>query len=152
METYPASYLAFTTTSHATADDSSRAGADSALEDLLHQKSHILSKKLEILGAEMWWRLHIASRNLTSLEEDKSKVQDMLSQPDVAANYQLREHQEKRVLYQSLFQIETEQRSQQVECWRDVVNVMRDFLAVWEAHEQSRARAIFLNNVGTGTA
>lgn len=125
--------------------------ADSSLEQLIHQKSGILNRKLEILAAEIWWRLHLTSRNLSSLEDDTARLTDMLNQLDVAANYQVREHQDKGVFYRKLFDLQTEKRSQQVECWRDVVTVMRDFLTFWEGHEQAKARAIFLEHVGTGT-
>jgi len=121
-----------------------------SLDDLILQQSAILAHKLDIPGAEIWWRLHVSSRNLTALADDRDHVQDLLDRLHVAANYHLREHQEKGVLYRKLFELETEQRSERVECWRDVVMVMRDFLEVWEAHEQARAKAIFIQNVGTG--
>jgi hypothetical protein len=128
------------------------AGAsDDSLDDLIHQKSAILGRKLDILAAEIWWRLHISARNLAALADDKALLQDMLNRLDLAANYHRREHQEKGILYRKLFDLETEQRTERVECWRDVVMVMRDFLEVWEAHEQARARAMFIQNVGTGT-
>lgn len=124
---------------------------DESLEDLLHQKSEILDRKLEILAAEIRWRLHVGVQNLASLASDRARLQEMLSRLDVAARYHVREHQEKGVLYRKLFDLETETRSQQVECWRDVVLVMRDFLLAWETHEQTKARARFINDVGTGT-
>ena len=42
--------------------------------------------------------------------------------------------------------LEKERRTEDVECWRDVVMVMRDFLVVWEAHEQAKTKAIFLEH------
>ena len=135
----------------ATANAASSGETDSALEDLLHHKSHLQARKLEILASELFWRLRVAAENVRSLEEDSSAVQQMLNQLTIAANYGLREHQEKAPLYRRRFEIETEHRAQKVECWRDMANVMRDFLTTWEAHEQARARAIFLNDVGTGT-
>jgi len=125
--------------------------AKNALDDVIHSKSKILSKKLEILSAEIWWRLDITSKNLNQLADDKTQLQEMITKLDRSANYHLREHREKGVLYRKIFDIEEEKRSQQVECWRDVVMVMRDFLEIWENHEQSESRAIFLHNVGTGT-
>ena len=127
------------------------AKADRALEDLIHGKSRILSKKLDILSAEIRWRLHLASQNLAHLDTDQSRLQDSLHRLDRDAHYHLRDHQEKSPLYRKLFELETERRSQQTECWRDVFLVMKDFLAVWEAHEQSKARAQFIQHVGTGT-
>ena len=125
--------------------------ADPGLEALIQQKSRILARKLDILAAEIWWRLHIGARNLHSLQEDKQRLDQMLNRLDHAALYHLREHQEKGPLYRTLFALETETRAQHIECWRDVAMVMRDFLYAWEAHEQARSRAIFIDHVGTGT-
>jgi hypothetical protein len=136
----------------ATANAASSGETDSALENLLHQKSHLQARKLEILAAELRWRLHLAAQNLHTLEQDQSSVHDLLNQLTIDANYRLRDHQEKAPLYRRMFEIETEKRAQHVECWRDVANVMRDFLVTWEAHEQARSRAMFLNDVGTGTS
>jgi hypothetical protein len=61
----------------------------------------------------------------------------------------MREHQEKRALYELLFKAKQEERLQDVECWRDIVLVMRDFLNTWDAHEQMQARAIFLDHAGS---
>jgi len=122
--------------------------AAGALDNLIHQKARIFSRKLDILAAEIWWRFHVACQNLASLEDDRTRVGEMLKALDHAALYHLREHREKEGLYRRMFEIETEKRSQKVECWRDVVMVMRDFLYIWEAHEHARSRAIFLQHVG----
>lgn len=125
---------------------------DSALEDLLHQKSRLQARKLDILASEIGWRLRIAAENVFHLERDRVHAETMINDLTVAANYRLRDHQEKAPLYRRLFEVETELRAQKSECWRDVANVMRDFLATWEAHEQARSRAMFFNDVGQGTA
>jgi len=145
------SYLLQTTPAAAKATAHDEAAGDGSLEQLVQQKSRILSRKLDILGAEIAWRLHIAARNLHSLREDKERLGEMLRRLDHAALYHLREHQEKGPLYRTLFALETETRAQHTECWRDVAMVMRDFLYAWEAHEQARSRAIFIDHVGTGT-
>jgi hypothetical protein len=126
-------------------------GNNDSLEELIHQKSRILGKKLDILAAEIWWRLNIAARNLASINQDKALIEEMIGRLHLAALYHLREHQDKGIFYRKLFDFQTEARSEQVECWRDVVMIMRDFLMTWEAHEQAKARAIFIQNVGTGT-
>jgi len=120
---------------------------DSLLEELIHGKSRILGRKLDILAAEIWWRLQITSRNLKGIDDDKAVISEMLERVGRMANYQLREHRDKDSFYRKLFELETEARSQQTECWRDVVLVMKDFLYAWEAHEQARARAVFLKSV-----
>ena len=122
-----------------------------SLDELIHQKSAILGRKLDLLAAEIWWRLHISAQNLAALNDDQARLQEMLDRLHLAATYHLREHQEKGVLYRTLFDLDTERRTERVECWRDTVKVVRDFLEVWEAHEQARAKAIFIQHVGTGT-
>ena len=121
---------------------------DHFLDDLLHLKSKVLNTKLQVLGAEMLWRFGIRAKNLSRLDEDQSHVLTMLEKLDVSARYHFREHKEKGTLYQTFFSLQEQKRQQDTECWRDVVMVMRDFLYVWEAHEQMQARAIFLENVG----
>jgi hypothetical protein len=125
--------------------------SEDALESLIHNKSRILGRKLDILAAQIWWRLRIACHNLARIQNDKSLLSGMLIKLDQAARYHLRDHQEKGMLYRKLFELDSESRTEEVECWRDVATVMRDFLTAWEAHEQTRARAIFLENVGPGT-
>ena len=134
----------FTSTEAADAPESQ----DRFLDDLLHLKSKVLSTKLEVLAFEVLWRFGIRAKNLDRLDGDQSLVQAMLEKLDRAANYHFREHREKGTLYQTFFSLQEQKRQQDTECWRDVVMVMRDFLYVWEAHEQMQARAIFLENVG----
>ena len=121
---------------------------DSFLDDLLHQKSRIYASKLEVLAAAMVVRVDLLRENLSRIDNDKENATVMLTKVDSQARYHLREHKDKNIFYQTLFRLEEERRSQAVECWRDVVMVLRDFLYVWEAHEQSQARAIFLEHVG----
>jgi len=121
---------------------------DSFLEALLHSKSKILSTKLEVLAGEILWRFQIREQNRIRLDEEQSSLQNMLLTLDRACNYLSRQHREKAPLYNAFFNIEQQKRQEQTECWRDVAMVMRDFLEVWDAHEQTKSRAIFLENVG----
>jgi hypothetical protein len=121
-----------------------------ALEDLVHQKSRLQARKLDILASEIGWRLRIAAENVYHLERDHAHAETMINELTLAANYRLRDHHEKAPFYRKLFEIETELRAQKTDCWRDVANVMRDFLATWELHEQAQARARFLHDVGSG--
>lgn len=124
-------------------------GTPGALEELLHSKGRILKTKLEVLTAEILQRLNLREVNLTRIRQDQSSLQDLLNGLNRQANYHQREHREKAPLYQRRLELEKELRSQDVDCWKDIVLVMRDFLAIWEAHEQARSRAIFINHVGT---
>jgi len=126
-------------------------GSKTALDQLLGGKSRILRTKLDVLALEMKERLRIWDRNLERIDHDKERVTELAQRISRLANYHFRDHREKSELSEQLVDLETERRSQDVECWRDIVMVMRDFLAVWEAHEQAKARAIFLDHAGLGT-
>ena len=119
------------------------------INDLFDSKGRILHTKLEVLASEIFERFRIRVQNLASIGQDENKLYLLLEKLDKQARYHSREHIEKRVFYELLFKINQEKRQQDVECWRDVVMVMRDFLYVWDAHEQMRSRAIFLNHVGS---
>ena len=123
----------------------------SPLDHLLHSKSRILRSKLEVLATEIQARLAIWDRNLTRINDDKSTAEGLLSRLAHLTRYHLSDPREQTRLQEAAFHLESQRRAEDVESWRDVVNVMRDFLEVWEAHEQARTRAIFLNHVGPTT-
>jgi hypothetical protein len=118
------------------------------LDQLLHLNTRILNSKLEILTSHVHERFRIHARNTERLDADKVIASDLLRRLTVAANYHLREHRETAVLYQTLFALERERREEDVECWRDLVMVMRDLLYVWDGHERAKAKAIFLSHAG----
>jgi hypothetical protein len=117
---------------------------DKSLEDLLHQKTRIVNTKLELIALAINERVGIWKHNLKRIEEDNDRLAYMLEKLARAANYGLRTHDEKRVFYERIFDLRKQVREEDTECWRDIVLVMRDFLVAWEAHEQAKAKAIFL--------
>lgn len=119
----------------------------SSIDDFIHGRSRILRTKLEVLACEIRERLQIRVKNLERIDDDKVHTSALLVDLDRRAHYLTRQHKEKAPFYDQLFKLEQERRLQEVECWRDVVMVMRDFLYAWEAHEQAKARAIFINHV-----
>jgi len=121
--------------------------ADSSLDYFIGNRTRLLQTKLEVLASEIWSRLQIRSGNVARIEENKTSADQMLEQIGRLANYHFREQQEKTPFYRVLFDLEKERRQQDVECWRDVVLVMRDFLVAWEAHEQAKAKARLIDSV-----
>ncbi len=119
-----------------------------ALSELFETETRIVRTKLEILAGEIHGRLHIHANNLHRIDRDKEFAQDMLNRLDHAARYHLREHSEKSFLYRALFTLEQERRTQDVECWRDVVMVMRDFLEIFEANERIKAKGRLFSDAG----
>jgi hypothetical protein len=117
---------------------------DRTLDELIHQKARIVRTKLEVLALATSERLAIWQRNLQRIDDDEHKVSYMLQRLSRSANYLMRAHRDKEVFYKTAFDLAKERREQDVECWRDIVLVMRDLLVAWEAHEQAKAKAIFL--------
>jgi hypothetical protein len=121
-------------------------GENSALDDLIGGKARILNVKLAVFASEIIERLRLRVLNQERIDSDEEQVRQLIDTTDRQARYHFREHHDKRVLYETLFELREERRSQDVECWRDIVDVMRDFLTVWESLEQAKARSIFLDH------
>ena len=122
----------------------SRSGG--SIDQLLGQRTRILKTKLEVFADEISERLKIRTGNLKSLIYDDLLLTNTLLYFEPSSGKSLYQAKFPDRLYGKRFDIEKERREQDVECWRDVTLVMRDFLAAWEALEQARARAIFLND------
>ena len=123
----------------------------SALDDLLHSKSRILRTKLEVLASEIQVRFAMWDRNLERIGGDKGQVETLLNESSRLARYHLREPNEATRLRESSLQLDSQQRQEDIQCWRDIVLVMRDFLEAWEVHQQAKARSNFINHAGAGT-
>jgi hypothetical protein len=119
---------------------------DQSIDLLIHQRTRILDVKLEVFAAEIEERIRIRRRNVEDLLYEELYAGSLLL--EFHPNYGFRSYDSRlqQVLYQKVFDLTKERRQQDVDCWRDVVQVMRDFLNAWEAREQSGARARFLKN------
>jgi len=88
-------------------------------------------------------------RNLDRIGSDKEQVEALLSQSTRLARYHLRDQREVTRFHDSTLRLESQRRDEDIQCWRDVVLVMRDFLDTWEAHAQAKSRSIFINHAGS---
>jgi len=120
--------------------------SEDAVNALLDRKNCILQTKLDVITWEIRSRLQIRHDNLERLYRSREEVEERLRQLSVDIRYRARDHGDKRVFYEALIKLDAERRSSEVECWRDLVDVLRDFLTVWEAHQQAQARALFLGD------
>ena len=118
------------------------------LEELLHLRSHILETKLKVLATELLERFELRDQNVARVEAEKERVIEVMPKLARQARYHLREPRDNALFYQQAFRLDEERRSQQVGCWQDVARVMRDFLDVWEAHQQAAVRGRFLQHAG----
>ena len=120
-----------------------------ALDHLLHSKSRILRTKLEVLASEIQARFALWDRNRERIHTGKGSVEALLDQSTHLARYHLQHQRDVTRLHESALRLESERRHEDIQCWRDVVQVMRDFLDAWETHEQARNRSIFLHHAGS---
>lgn len=120
---------------------------ESRLAGLLHSRADILRTKLAVLASEIRERLQIRDRNIAKLYVDRQTIYAMLRR----MQYRAFEPRDLVGLYLRRLDILKEHRQQDVECWKDVAMVMRDFLMAFEAAEEAKAEVQFLGNVGRRT-
>jgi hypothetical protein len=119
-----------------------------ALSELFETETRIVRGKLEVLAAEIHGRIVIHANNVNRIDRDQEVARETLERLDRLARYHFREHSEKGIFYRTLFALEQERRTQDVECWRDIVLVMRDFILVWETHERIKAKGRLFADAG----
>ncbi len=119
------------------------------LEELLHLRSQVLETKLKVLAAEVLERFQLRDQNLELVDAQQERVRAVMPHLVRQARYRLREPRDNALFYQQSFQLEEERRSQRIGCWQDVARVMRDFLDVWEAHQQATVRNRFFEHAGS---
>jgi len=146
MEDRTLDYLSLENRGHSSGPDREHHRSDGSIDQLVGQRTRILQTKLEVFAAEIAERLSIRSRNLQSLIYDDLTLSNALRYFDPTSGIGLFQASFPERLYAKRFDIGKERREQDVECWRDVSMVMRDFLVAWESLEQARARAFFLND------
>ena len=117
-----------------------------SIDQFINQRSRVLDVKLEVFSGEIQERLRIHRNNLGSILYESLLIGSQIL--EFHPNYGIRRYDRSLLpaLYKKQFDLSKEQRQQDVECWRDVVMVMRDFLVAWEAREQSQAKTEFLKH------
>jgi len=120
---------------------------ESSVDTFIHGRTRILKTKLEVLASEIHQRVAIRTSNLEQIDKEEKEISAKNSNPHFFSHYTLRDTSERNPFPDQLFELQTQRRNEDVECWRDVVQVMRDFLMAWETHEMAKAKADFLNNV-----
>jgi hypothetical protein len=118
---------------------------EDSLEKLLQNKSSRLQTHLEVISTEIHHRFQIRDRNLGRIEVDKLAVTNLLLHFD--PNYGVgvaRDPGLNSSLYRGYFDLNRELRQQEVDCWRDVAHVMREFLVAWDSYQEAKSRASFL--------
>ena len=119
---------------------------DNSLDVLLSQRSGILSTKLDVFMIELLERMNLRTKNLDRIDHDECSVRNLISDFHQTTGGYAQDGKERFGLYRQLLDIEKERRDQDVECWRDLVTVMRDVLSAWEESESSKSKMRMLQD------
>ena len=114
-----------------------------AFTKLIQGRIRIVHSKLEVMAAEINERLRIRKEILHRVDSDKNVVHKLMRQ----MAYRGAEQRDELGLHGKILDLQEEERKEDVESWRDIVMVMRDFLLVWEEYEKAKNRGSFLSHV-----
>jgi hypothetical protein len=112
----------------------------SAVDLLITQRARILAVKMTVFATQIHERLKLRRRNLDELLTEELEIGSAIGGLEPRIDIRNRLPQ----LYAQKASLLREQQLQDVECWRDLAPLFRDFLNAWEGHEQARVRGEFL--------
>jgi len=123
----------------------------SALESLLNGRTELAETRLAVTAVQIVERLRIRAKNLRQLMDEELFIDNKLLQVQgmvPVRPYSIgRDHDFMGLeaqLEQRNSQIQNAQRREDVECWRDLTHVMRDFLNAWEGFSRNVAKSRFM--------
>lgn len=120
----------------------------SALESILDGRTELAETRLAVTAVQIVERLRLRAKNLKQLVEEELSIGTKLLNLNSGAfpadlNKEIMGMEAQ--LEQRSSQVQGAQRREDVECWRDLTNVMRDFLNAWESFSRNEARNRFLS-------
>ncbi len=119
----------------------------SALESILSGRTELAETRLAVTAVQIIERLRIRAKNLKELLDEELSIDNKLLriQGQFPAGFNKDLFGIEAQLDQRVSQIQGAQRREDVECWRDLTNVMRDFLNAWEGFSRNEARNRFMS-------
>ena len=119
-----------------------------SVDDLIGRRTDILATKLDVLTTQMHERLNLRTRHTHSLDYDECSLGTAMNLVYVQSGRYI-QGADRRItgLQKQGFDIHEQRRKQDVECWRDVAMLTRDFLGVWEAYQKAKAKAELMRDV-----
>jgi len=123
-------------------------GILSGEDDLqLFRRSGIQELKLNVHTAQILERIAVRTKTLESLLNEELDVSTKLSNiGNRPGSYELESMLERRIS-----DIERERRVEDLQCWRDLTFVMRDFMSVLEVLNAAKTKEKVLGLGGSGT-
>ena len=124
----------------------------SALEALLSGKTELAETRLAVTAVQIIERLRLRAKNLKQLLDEEldigNKLLKVQAQVPSGPNWQTFNKDIMGLeaqLEQRSSNNQSAQRREDVECWRDLTNVMRDFLNAWDNFSRNEAKNRFLS-------
>jgi hypothetical protein len=114
---------------------------------LFSQRTRILEVKFDFLSEQIIERIEIRRRNLESLLHEEVSIDTKIMSTDGPSASDQNSGTSNLPLYLRLLDVSRERRSQDIDCWRDLVHVFKDILIIWEDLEQSKVRDAMLYDV-----
>ena len=117
----------------------------SALEAILSGRTELAEARLAVTAVQIIERLCIRAKNLQQLLDEELSLDNKLLQ--IQGQFPFGFNKDlfgiETQLDQRISQVQGAQRSEDVECWRDLTNVMRDFLNAWEGFSRNESNCSF---------
>ncbi len=119
----------------------------SALEAILNGRTELAETRLAVTAVQIIERLRIRARNLKQLFDEELSIDNKLLQiqGQFPSGFNKDLFGIEAQMDQRVSLVQSAQRREDVECWRDLTNVMRDFLNAWESFSRNEARNRFLS-------
>jgi len=115
------------------------------MKALLENRTELTETRLEVTAVQIIERLRIRADNLKQLAKEETAFDNRLLQlSDLPCGRSRDIMGLESQLEQGNSQVRSAQRRENVECWRDLVHVMRDFLNAWEGLSRNEAKNRFL--------
>lgn len=122
---------------------------------MLSGRSELAEDRLAVTATQIVERLRIRASHLEQLMDEELSVGSRMLQLDPQSmGYNSDMMGLESLLAQKKSEIQADRRKEDTECWRDLTNVMRDFLNAWEGFSRNEAKNRFLaalpaSNLGT---
>jgi hypothetical protein len=116
--------------------------ADKSIDSLLGARASVNKIKASLWAGAIRERINILNRSLEQLTEEELIIDNRILQFEGRSYFPLQSYEN---LQNALRNLQSRRISEEKECWKDIIVVLRDFLGAFEAHSQSKARGEFLN-------
>ena len=115
---------------------------------MLSGRTELAETRLAVTATQIVERLQIRAGNLKQLMDEELSVENRILQfSQLPFGKRSDMMGLESLLLQRSAQIQGDQRRENTECWRDLTQVMRDFLNAWEGFSRNAAKNRFMESL-----